>query len=204
MQSDEDEGTNNGRFIRETGIAGAIAELAEPVLQDLDFRLVRVRLMGRDPQIVQIMAERPDGTMTVGDCEQLSRQLSPLLDVHEPLTGNYNLEISSPGIDRPLVRPSDFEDWSGHTAKVETSELVDGRKRFRGTLQGFEDGEVRMAVDLKDAGLQNLGFPIALIAEANLVMTDDLIRESLRRGKQKEKNTGDLAEDASTDNVEDN
>lgn len=175
------------RFIREVGVSGALAELVEPVLEDLGFRLVRVRIMGRDPQIVQVMAERSDGTMTVGDCEKVSRQLSPLLDVHEPVSGNYNLEVSSPGIDRPLVRPSDFEDWVGYEAKLETKDLIDGRKRFRGILQGYQDGEIRIKVELPEVGSTELGFANAIVAEANLVLTDDLVRESLRRGKRDEK-----------------
>ncbi len=179
------------RFITETGLAGQIAQLVEPALADLGFRLVRVRLMGRDDrQTLQIMAEQPDGTMTVEDCEQISRQLSPLLDAYDPIGDAYNLEISSPGIDRPLVRPSDFEDWSGYEAKVELNELLDGRRRFRGILEGYEDGELRLEVELDQSGRQVLGLPLGLIAEARLVLTDELIRESLRRAKQLQKAGG--------------
>jgi len=106
------------RFTRETGLAADIAALVEPALEDLGFRLVRVQVLGRDGQTVQIMAERMDGTMSIDDCETASRQLSPLIDAHDPLPGSYRLEISSPGIDRPLVRPSDFSDWAGHEAKI--------------------------------------------------------------------------------------
>jgi ribosome maturation factor RimP len=197
-----EEGGSGDRFFRETGVAGALAELVEPVLQDMGFRLVRVRLMGREPKIVQIMAERPDGTLTVGECESISRQLSALLDVHDPVAGNYNLEVSSPGIDRPLVRSTDFADWVGYEVKLETRELVDGRKRFRGMLQGFEDGEVRMAVDLKETGPANLGFPVDLVAEAHLVLTDDLVRESLRRGKKSQKAEEASQEGDAADRVE--
>lgn len=202
MHTSEDGGLSD-RFIHETGVAGALAELVEPVLQDLGFRLVRIRLTGRDPKIVQIMAERPDGTLTVGECESISRELSPLLDVHDPVAGNYNLEVSSPGIDRPLVRPSDFTDWAGYEIKLETRELIDGRKRFRGKLQGFEDGEVRLSVDLKDTGPAELGFPVGLVAEANLVLTDELVRESLRRGKKSQKVDDALQEADQTDKVKD-
>ena len=104
----------------------------------LGFRLVRVTVSGRNGTTVQIMAERPDGTITVEDCADISRQLSPLLDAHDPITGHYTLEISSPGIDRPLARPSDFEAWAGHEAKIEMKELVAGRKRFRGVLKGLD------------------------------------------------------------------
>lgn len=172
------------RFILEEGAAAAIAELVEPSLEDLGFRLVRVQLMGRaDSQTVQIMAERADGTMTIEDCQTVSRQLSPLLDAFDPIDNAYNLEISSPGIDRPLVRPSDFEDWAGYEAKVELRELLDGRRRFRGILEGFEDSEIRLEVDLDQVGRQVLGLPIALVDNARLVLSDELIRESLRRSK---------------------
>lgn len=178
------ESVSTERFIHETGLAARYAELVEPVLAGLGFRLVRVTVTGREGKTLQVMAERPDGTISVDDCEAISRQVSPLLDVHDMISGSYRLEISSPGIDRPLVRPSDFEDWAGHEAKVELKEPIDGRKRFRGTLEGFEDGEVRLVVDLDQQGRQHLGFPIALIGDAKLVLTDELIREALTRAKQ--------------------
>jgi ribosome maturation factor RimP len=175
------------RFQIESGSARTIAVLAEPVLADLGFRLVRVKVGGGDGSesvTVQIMCERPDGTMTIEDCEQVSRALSPVFDVEEPVAGAYRLEVSSPGVDRPLVRPSDFETWAGYEAKLELAQSVDGRKRFRGKLEGFREGEVRIACDLGDAGVQVLGFQPHLIAEARLVLTDALIRETLRRAKQ--------------------
>jgi ribosome maturation factor RimP len=173
------------RFVHETGVAAGIATLIEPVLQALGFRLVRVRVGGGRETVVQIMAERPDGTMTIEDCRSLSVNLSPLLDVHDPLPGSYRLEVSSPGIDRPLVRPSDFNQWAQHEAKIELKELVDGRKRFRGILDGYEAGEVRLTVDLgSQEGTKVLGFPIEMVAEARLVLTDALVRESLRRAKK--------------------
>jgi ribosome maturation factor RimP len=178
------------RFIQETGVAANVAALAEPVLQGLGFRLVRVRIMGGQDTIVEIMAERPDGSMTVEDCKSISINLSPLFDVHEPLPGSYRLQVSSPGIDRPLVRLSDFEQWAGHEAKIELKELVGGRKRFRGKLDGYEDQEVRISVDLGKDGTQVLGFPVDLVAEARLVLTDDLVRESLRRAKKGEGEAG--------------
>ena len=186
------------RFLHETGLAAEFAHIAEPVLEGLGFRLVRVNVSGATERIVQIMAERPDGSMSVDDCEMISKGLSPVIDVADPLSGKYRLEISSPGIDRPLVRPSDFEDWAGHEAKIELKEPVDGRKRFKGVLEGFEDGEVRMAAEAGSLGVQNLGFPIALVAEARLVLTDDLIRDALTRAKQRHAagvlNPGDGAE----------
>ena len=182
-------GASAVRFARETGVAAEIASVAEPVLEDLGFRIVRVSVMGRhDDRIVQIMAERPDGTISIDDCETISRALSPVLDVADPISGAYRLEISSPGIDRPLVRPSDFESWAGHTAKIELKEAVEGRKRFKGVLEGFEDGEVRIDCDLGEQGRQHLGLPVALVAEAKLVLTDELIREALSRAKKRHSN----------------
>ena len=150
----------------------------------MGFRLVRVAISGRDGTTVQIMAERPDGTITVQECAEISRNLSPVFDAHDPISGHYTLEISSPGIDRPLVRPSDFEDWAGYEAKVELKEAISGRKRFRGVLEGVEDGEVRLEVQLDQVGLQVIGLPIGMIAEARLVLTDELVREALRRSKK--------------------
>lgn len=175
---------SDARFIGETGLAADVAALAEPVLIDMGFRLVRVAISGRDGTTVQIMAERPDGTITVQECAEISRNLSPVFDAHDPISGHYTLEISSPGIDRPLVRPSDFEDWAGYEAKVELKEAISGRKRFRGVLEGVEDGEVRLEVQLDQVGLQVIGLPIGMIAEARLVLTDDLVREALRRSKK--------------------
>jgi ribosome maturation factor RimP len=172
------------RFLRETGLAASVAELVEPVLEDMGFRLVRVQIQGREGQTVQIMVERAGGAITIEDCEAISRQLSPLLDAHDPLPGSYRLEVSSPGIDRPLVRPSDFEDWAGHEAKIELKEPVGGRKRYRGELEGYEAGEVRMTCKLDQLGSRLLGFPVELIAEARLVLTDELIKDALRRSKR--------------------
>jgi ribosome maturation factor RimP len=175
---------DDARFVSETGLAARLAGLVEPSIVGLGYRLVRVTITGRDGQTVQIMAERPDGTMTIEDCETISRNLSPLLDANDMLPGAYRLEVSSPGIDRPLVRPSDFENWAGHEARIELREPISGRKRFRGMIEGFEDGEVRLECDLGDQGRQVLGLPVALIGEAKLVLTDELVRESLRRSKK--------------------
>jgi ribosome maturation factor RimP len=185
-----DDGALRNRFIHETGLAAQVAAVIEPVLDSNGFRLVRVTVTGREGKIVQVMAERPDGTMTIGDCEAASRELSPVLDVHDPIADSYRLEVSSPGIDRPLVRPSDFDDWSGYEAKIELSETIDGRKRFRGVLEGFKDGEIRIELDLDQVGRTVIGLPIALVAEAKLVLTDELVREALRRAK-KDKKSGD-------------
>ncbi len=196
------DGALSDRFIREAGVAARVADLVEPALLDRGFRLVRVTVTGAEGKTVQVMAERPDGTLTIEDCEAISREISPLLDVHDPIAGSYRLEVSSPGIDRPLVRPSDFEDWSGYEAKVELKEPIDGRKRFRGTLEGFEDGEVRIAVDLDQVGRTVLGLPIALVGDAKLVLTDDLIREALRRAKKSKEHGVEVDEVEEEPNVE--
>ena len=171
------------RFVRETGLAADIAALVEPALGELGFRLVRVIVSGHNGTTVQIMAERPDGTITVEECADISRHLSPLLDAHDPIASRYTLEISSPGIDRPLARVSDFEAWAGHEAKIEMRELVAGRKRFRGTLKGLAGDAVRLDVPL-DQGGPEVSLPVGLIAEARLALTEALIRETLRRAKK--------------------
>ena len=186
------------RFVRETGQAAVIAALVEPVLESLGFRLIRIAVSGRDGATLQIMAERPDGTMSVDDCAIISRNLSPVLDAHDPLQGSYRLEISSAGIDRPLVRPQDFENWAGFEARLELRELVDGRRRFRGRLDGFEAGEVRIEIEIKDASgemvPQVVGVPVALIDQAKLVMTDDLVRAALKRQSPREAEIVEAAE----------
>lgn len=186
------------RYLRESGVEGQVADLVEPALADLGFRLVRIRIMGREEQTLQVMAERGDGTLTIDECAEISRQLSPLLDVHDPISGKYNLEVSSPGIDRPLVRPSDFDDWAGYEAKIELNDMLDGRKRFRGTIEGYADGELRLEVNLDQIGQQVLGLPLDLIADARLVLSDELVRESLRRSKsaQKAGNDEEVAPDS--------
>lgn len=174
---------SHDRFIQETGLESDLAQLVEPVLDSLGFRLVRIEISGRDGKTVQIMAERPDGSMTIDDCEMVSKAISPLLDVQDIVADSYRLEVSSPGIDRPLVRPSDFVDWAGSEAKIELKAPVDGRWRFKGRLEGFEDGEVLIEVDLGEEGHKIIGLAVGLIASARLVLTDELIREALTRAK---------------------
>jgi ribosome maturation factor RimP len=166
------------RLIGETGSAARVAAIAEPVLNDLGFRLVRVRISGLAGCTVQIMAERPDGVMTIEDCQMLSRALSPVLDVADPIDRAYRLEISSPGIDRPLVRRSDFERFAGHVVKVEMSIARDGRRRFRGELLGREGEAAR--IRLEDGA--ELLLPIAEMGDAKLVLTEALIAAALKRG----------------------
>lgn len=196
-------GSASDRFFRESGLAASLAELVEPALIDLGFRLVRVEVSGRDGKTVQIMAERADGTMTVDDCELVSRQLSPLLDANDVVEGSYRLEVSSPGIDRPLVRPEDFETWAGHEAKIELKEAVDGRKRFRGRLDGLEGDEVRIEVELEPGAPLVLGLPVALVASARLVLTDELIRAALSRAKSRTKSGSAPGDGAEIGDLED-
>lgn len=180
------ENLEEARVIAETGIEARIARIVEPVTEGLGFRLVRVKVSSLNGNTVQIMAERPDGTMTVGDCETLSRDVSPALDVEDPMDAAYNLEVSSPGIDRPLVRRSDFIKAAGHEAKVELARPLDGRKRFKGKLTGLEGDNVILELDKsKLDGTTTVRLPLADIGEAKLVLTDALVRETLRNDKRK-------------------
>lgn len=159
-----------------------ILELIAPSALAANFEIVRVRYGLHDGHTLQIMAERPDGNINVAGCEELSAILSAILDVEDPISGEYNLEVSSPGIDRPLTRPKDFERWAGFEAKLELNEAIDGRKRFRGVLQGFEDGEVLIEHQVEgESEVQIIGLDLRQISEAKLTMSDDLITESLKR-----------------------
>ncbi|WP_069882330.1 ribosome maturation factor RimP [Bosea sp. BIWAKO-01] len=172
------------RVVTESGVAARVAAIIEPAIIDLGYRLVRVRVSGQNGCTVQIMAELPDGTMTVEGCEAVSQAVSPALDVDDPIQAAYHLEVSSPGIDRPLVRPSDFARWSGHLAKIDTHEPVGGRKRFRGILRGVEgDTALLSRDDAKTEEERDVAIPMNAIGEARLVLTDALVTESLRRGK---------------------
>jgi ribosome maturation factor RimP len=172
------------RLIAEPGLSARVAHVAEPVLEQLGFRLVRVKVSGADGCTVQIMAEQPDGSMTVEDCEAVSRALSPVLDVADLIERAYRLEISSPGLDRPLVRKSDFDRYAGNLARIEMEMPLDGRKRFRGLLMGTEGEAARLRRD--DAGEgedAEILLPISEMSEAKLVLTDDLVAQALRREK---------------------
>jgi ribosome maturation factor RimP len=176
------------RLIVEPGLAARVAAVVEPVLESLGYRLVRVRVSGLDGCTVQVMAERPDGTMTIDDCEACSRALSPVLDATDPVDRAYRLELSSPGIDRPLVRQSDFERYAGNLVKIEMAVAAVGRKRFRGQLLGTEGHLVRIHRDDAPAGEPaDVMLPIEDMAEAKLVLTDALVAEALRRSKQAER-----------------
>jgi ribosome maturation factor RimP len=172
------------RLVIEPGMAARVSAVAAPVLQGMGYRLVRIRISGEHGCTVQIMAERPDGSMQIEDCEAVSRALSPVLDIADPIDRAYRLEISSPGIDRPLVRRSDFERHAGHLVKIEMAVPHQGRKRFRGTLAGVEGAAVRLHRDDAGAGeAADIALVMEDIADARLVLTDELIAESMRRGK---------------------
>ena len=172
------------RLVGETGLAARLAAVAEPVLEGLGFRIVRVRISGMSGMTVQIMAEREDGSMSIEDCETASRALSPVLDVEDLIDRAYRLEISSPGIDRPLVRRSDFARFAGHMVKVEMAIAREGRRRFRGILLGVEGESAKVRRDdAKEGEAAEVSLPIADMAEARLVLTDALVTESLRRAK---------------------
>jgi ribosome maturation factor RimP len=184
MQTTETQAESEPRLIVEQGVAARVAAIAEPVIEGLGLRLVRVKISGLSGCTVQIMAERSDGTMTIEDCETLSRALSPVLDVADPIERAYRLEISSPGLDRPLVRRSDFERHTGHTIKVEMAIAAAGRRRFRGSLIGTEGDSARLRRDQAAPGEDpEVLLPIGDMAEAKVTLTDTLISESLKRGK---------------------
>ena len=176
------------RLVVEPGVAARVSAVATPVLQGMGYRLVRIKISGEAGCTVQIMAERPDGSMQIEDCEAISRALSPVLDIADPIDRAYRLEISSPGIDRPLVRRSDFERYAGHLVKIEMAVAHAGRKRFRGTLAGVVGDAVRLHRDDTPAGEDaEVMLVMEDIADARLVLTDELIAESMRRGKAAER-----------------
>jgi len=192
MQTTETQAQSEPRLIVEQGPAARVAAIAEPVIEGLGLLLVRVKISGLSGCTVQIMAERPDGTMTIEDCETLSRALSPVLDVADPIDRAYRLEISSPGLDRPLVRRSDFERHTGHTIKVEMAIAVEGRRRFRGSLIGTEGDSARLRRDQVPPGEDpEVLLPIGDMLEAKVTLTDTLISESLKRGKSPSGEAGD-------------
>jgi ribosome maturation factor RimP len=173
------------RLVMDPGLAARVASIVEPVLDELGLRLVRVRISGSDGCTVQVMAERPDGSMTIEDCELASRALSPVLDAADPIDRAYRLEVSSPGLDRPLVRRSDFERYAGNLVKIEMAVAVAGRKRFRGQLLGVEADAARIQRDDAPAGEPaDILLAIEDMADAKLVLTDALVAQALRRSKQ--------------------
>jgi ribosome maturation factor RimP len=172
-------------LIAKAAIDQRLAAIITPVIEDLGYELVRVRLMGGKSRTLQIMADRPQGGIEVDDCARISTAVSATLDVEDPLEDAYTLEVSSPGIDRPLTRLKDFADWEGYEARIETAELIDGRKRFRGLLAGVEDDEILIEIvpDGKDPEPITIGLKFDWLTDAKLVLTEDLIAEMLRSRK---------------------
>jgi ribosome maturation factor RimP len=196
---DNPRANSDPRLIVEQGVAARVAAIVEPVLIASGYRLVRVKVSGLDGCTVQIMAERPDGTMKVEDCEIVSRALSPVLDVSDPIDRAYRLEVSSPGMDRPLVRRSDFERFAGHELKVEMAVAINGRRRFRGLLLGVEGETARIRrSDAAPGEDSEVVLPIEDMSEAKLVLTDALIAESLRRGKAAEREARQQPDDSAS------
>ena len=169
-------------LVAKAAIDRRLADIVQPVIEGMGFELVRIRLMGGNTKTLQIMAERPEGGIEVDDCAEISTAVSAVLDVEDPIEDNYTLEVSSPGIDRPLTRLKDFDAWSGYEAKLETNDLIDGRKRFKGELAGTEGDEV--LIEIEDQGEPvTIGLKFDWLADAKLVLTDDLVREMLRQRK---------------------
>jgi ribosome maturation factor RimP len=172
------------RLIRETGLDARVAAIVYPVIAGLGFRLVRVNISGMNGLTLQIMAERPDGTIDVEGCEAISKAVSPVLEAEDPVSRAYHLEVSSPGIDRPLVRKSDFALWAGHVMKVDTLVAVAGRRKFKGKTLEAREGGFLFENDSVAYGEERLvEIPYEAISEARLVLTDELIREALRKDK---------------------
>ncbi|PST26926.1 ribosome maturation factor [Mesorhizobium plurifarium] len=194
---------NEPRLITETGLDRRVADIIEPVLVDVGFRLVRVRMSGQNGLTLQIMTERNDGTMTVEDCEEVSKAISPVLDVEDPIDKAYHLEVSSPGIDRPMVRRSDFIRWQGHLVKCETSVMVEGRKRFRGKIVAVDEDGFRLERDQPAYGEEAaVTIPFTALSEARLILTDELIRDALTADKKAKaaRAANENFEDEDTDN----
>jgi ribosome maturation factor RimP len=171
-------------LVARTAIDKRLTGIIEPVIEQMGYELVRLRFMSGKKPVLQIMAERPEGGIEVDDCAKISNALSAILDVEDPIEGEYALEVSSPGIDRPLTRVKDFDTWNGWEAKLETSELIDGRRRFKGTLRGVEDEEI--LIELEGAPADEplvIGLQFDWLTDAKLVLTDELIAEMLKARK---------------------
>ena len=176
---------NEKRYVRETGLEARIAAIVEPVANDLGYALVRVKITQENGMTLQVMAEDRNGRFTIADCERLSKDLSPVLDVEDPIDREYHLEVSSPGIDRPLVRARDFKAYLGHEAKIELADMLEGRKRFRGIIKDADDESV--TITLPDAPRDqdpDHRLPLRMLGEAKLVMTDALL--NMARADQQE------------------
>jgi len=169
-------------LIAKTAIDRRLADIVGPVIEGLGFELVRIRLMGGRTRTLQIMADRPEGGIEVDDCATISTAVSAVLDVEDPVEENYILEVSSPGIDRPLTRLKDFDVWADYEARIETTELIDGRRRFKGALRGTEGDEILIEIE-EPTGKVTIGLKFDWLSDAKLILTDDLIAEMLRQKK---------------------
>jgi len=169
-------------LVARTAIDRRLAAIVGPAIEGMGFELIRIRLMGGRTRTLQIMADRPGGGIEIEDCARISTAVSAILDVEDPIEDAYTLEVSSPGIDRPLTRLHDFDTWKGWEARVETGELIDGRRRFRGTLMGTEGDEVLIEIEEQGEAL-TIGLRFAWLTDARLVLTDALIAEMLRQRK---------------------
>jgi ribosome maturation factor RimP len=188
-------------LIAKTAIDRRLADIVDPVIEGLGFELVRIRLMGGRTRVLQIMADRPDGGIGVDECGDISTAVSAVLDVEDPLEDNYVLEVSSPGIDRPLTRLKDFEAWKGWEARIETTELIDGRRRFKGDLAGVEGDEVLITIE-EGAEEVTIGLKFDWLSDAKLILTEELISEMLRQKKVHEPVEGQFDEIEETDGDE--
>ena len=169
-------------LIAKTAIDRRLAEIVTPAIEGLGYELVRIRLQGGRTATLQIMADRPDGGINVDDCAKISTAVSAVLDVEDPIEDNYHLEVSSPGIDRPLTRLKDFDAWADYEARIETTELIDGRRRFKGFLRGTEGNEVLIEIEEAGAPL-TIGLEFDWLSDAKMILTDELIAEMLRQKK---------------------
>ena len=195
---------DTNRIVIEQGLEAKVAAVVEPAIEQIGYRLVRVRISGLNGMTLQIMAERPDGSMTVEGCEAVSRAISPVLDVDDPIDKAYHLEVSSPGIDRPLVRHGDFETWAGFLMKLETSRLVGERKRFRGKIVTVTDAAITVDRDAPAEGEpRQVEIPLDAIADARLILTDDLIEASLKADKAARKGRGEPETDEGEGDADD-
>jgi ribosome maturation factor RimP len=169
-------------LVAKTAMDRRLAEIAAPVIEDMGYELVRLRLMSGKSATLQVMADLPGGGIEVDALAEISTALSATLDVEDPIEGEYTLEVSSPGIDRPLTRLTDFDAWAGHEARLETAEAIDGQRRFKGTLQGTEGDEVLVQIERHGEEVV-IGLRVDWLSDAKLILTDELIREVLRGRK---------------------
>ncbi len=188
-------------LIAKTAIDRRLADIVEPTISGMGFELVRIRLMGGQKKTLQIMADRPEGGIEVDDCAKISTAVSAVLDVEDPLEDAYTLEVSSPGIDRPLTRLKDFDAWNGFEARLETTELIDGRKRFKGPIRGTEADEVLIEIEAEGTPV-TIGLKFDWLSDAKLVLTDELVREALKKKDLDESQFDEIEEDTPADEAE--